>query len=104
MNRQKLINGLQFENHRTFNNHIHSKTAMQLDSLVRDRKVKLALKPQPALAQLIAEALFINRFQPARPGNAMHFDGRANDRFGRSIGASLLRNAGSLCPLCDLRF
>jgi hypothetical protein len=77
---QNPLDGLQFHDHFIVNNKIYFVSAIQLQSLIRDRKIDLAFEGQAAKMQFMAQALLVCGFQQSGPELTVYFDGCANDR------------------------
>ncbi len=84
MDRQQLVDGLDFHDHRVLDHQIHAVSAVQLDAFVLDRQVNLPFETEAQLTQLIAEAFLVSRLQQARAQVPMDLDRRADDHL-RSV-------------------
>jgi hypothetical protein len=85
MHWQDSFDGLQLQDHFILDDHIYFVSAIELQSLIRDRKIDLAFEGQPAKVQFMAQALFISGFQQSRPELAVHLDRSSNDLAGSRI-------------------
>jgi hypothetical protein len=74
MNRQHMFNGFNLNNHGIFDKEIQPVAAVQLNTLVNDRKRCLAFKAQTGLRQLIAETFFVRRLQKAGTEDPVDLD------------------------------
>src|ERR1039457_2917719 len=70
---QGLLDGLQFHYNFIFHEQIDSVTTVQLESFVTERHMELTNKGKTHLAQFIANAFPICRFQQPRPQLPMNF-------------------------------
>jgi len=74
------LDELQLNDHFVTNDQIYFVSAIELQTLVRDREIDLALEGQFAEVQFVAQALFVRGFQQSGTELTMHFDRRTNDR------------------------
>src|ERR1035441_7130490 len=79
MDGQGLLDGLQFHYNFIFHEQIDPVTTVQLESFVTERHMELTNKGKPHLAQFIANAFAICRFQQPRPQLSMNFNRGRND-------------------------
>src|ERR1017187_6705727 len=79
MDGQGLLDGLQFHYNFIFHEQIDPVTTVQLESFVTERHMELTNKGKPHLAQFIANAFAICRFQQPRPQLPMNFNRGRND-------------------------
>src|ERR1035438_4503163 len=79
MDGQGLLDGLQFHYNFIFHEQIDPVTTIQLESFVTERHMELTNKGKPHLAQFIANAFAICRFQQPRPQLSMNFNRGRND-------------------------
>jgi hypothetical protein len=73
------LDRLQLDDHFITDDQIYFVSAIELQPLIRNRKIDLALEGQPTKVKFITEGLFVREFQQARSELAMDFDRRSND-------------------------
>jgi len=79
MDGQDFFKALQLHNDFFLNDKIHPVTAVKLDAFVLHGKLDLTSETNSAQVELVAQTLFVSRFQESRPQNAMDFNGGTND-------------------------
>jgi hypothetical protein len=79
MDWQNPLDGFQFQDHFITDDQIDLVSAIELQTLIREREIDLTLEEQPAKVEFMAQALFISGFQQSRPELTMHFDRRSDD-------------------------
>jgi hypothetical protein len=67
MNWQNPLDGFQFQDHFIADDQIDLVSAIELQTLIRDREIDLTLEGQPAKGEFMAPALFISGFQQSGP-------------------------------------
>src|SRR5713101_3090477 len=85
MDRQQLVNRLDFENQVPLNHYIQPVPAIELYSLVNDRQRHLTGEVDPTLLQLEAQTFLISRFQKTRPEFPMHANCETDDAIGQWV-------------------
>jgi len=75
VNRHQFLNGFQFQNDFVLHEEIDLVATVQLQTFIFDRQVHLSLEAQPAKMKLVAQALFVCRFQKTGAKMTMDLDG-----------------------------
>ena len=75
MNGKNVLQALEFQNNRVFNNQIDSITAIQVNIFILHRERYLPLEVDSAQMGFMAQAFLIGRFQQPRTEVPMHLDG-----------------------------
>jgi len=79
MNRQRFLHRFELDNHSVANEQIHSERRLEHNSLVLHAEIDLALEGNVAQVQLVAERVFIGRFEQTRAKHTVDFDRSAQD-------------------------
>lgn len=76
-----MFQTLDFDDQDVFDKQIKPVAAIQLDSLVLNRKRHLSLESDVAQSEFVAEALFVRSFKKTWPQCTVYFNGGADHTF-----------------------
>jgi len=95
VNRQQLLNGLQFNEQAVLDQQVEPQPSVQMNGAVHDRKAHLALNGKPSLPDLMRQTHFIHTFE--QPGPQRRMDGKRGIDYQPGDFIHLFWN---LIPLC----
>lgn len=79
---QNLIDGLVLDNDAVRDAEVDAEAGLDVDTVVADREVELALRLESALPEFIDHALLVGGFQQTGPERGMNFDSGIDDMGG----------------------
>jgi hypothetical protein len=85
MDRQNPFDRFQLDDHFIVYEQVDLVSTIELQALVRDRQIDLALEGQTPEMQFMAQALLVGGFKQSRPELTMYLDRSPNDGGGSGV-------------------
>lgn len=79
---EQLRHGFQLYDHMAFHHHVGSKTAVDSETIINDRKSLLPRERQPCFSQFMSETFFVSGFKQARSKKPVDPKGCSNNSEG----------------------